>query len=43
MARKEGNYYKEEKLYNTLVRIYRSPEMLMKLTGDLPPSKDKTD
>jgi len=40
MARKEGNYYKEEKLYNTFVRIFRSPEMLMKLTGEVPPSKD---
>lgn len=33
MARKEGNHYKEEKLYNTLVRILRSPEMLIELTG----------
>ena len=29
----ESNLVKEEKLYDLLIRIYRSPEMLMKLTG----------
>lgn len=36
MARKEGDYLKEEKLYNTLIRMLRSPELLLELTGAYP-------
>lgn len=31
--RMEGNLEKEYELYNLLIRIYRSPEILLKLTG----------
>jgi hypothetical protein len=33
LARIEGNLLKEEKLYNTLIRIFRSPEIILELTG----------
>mmetsp|Transcript_210 Transcript_210/g.187 ORF Transcript_210/g.187 Transcript_210/m.187 type:complete len:154 (+) Transcript_210:136-597(+) len=39
IARMEGNYKKEYRLYNTLIRLYRSPEMLLKLTGLTIPKK----
>ena len=31
--RMEGDLKKENELYNLLIRIYRSPEILLKLTG----------
>jgi len=33
--RMEGNLIKEYELYNLLIRIYRSPEILLKLTGKI--------
>lgn len=32
-ARREGDTYKEQKLYEILIRVFRSPEMLCQLTG----------
>jgi len=33
IARAEGDLYNEQRLYELLIRIYRSPEILIKLTG----------
>ena len=33
IARIEGDLKKEQRLYDLLIRIYRSPEILLKLTG----------
>lgn len=33
IARSEGDLKKERDLYELLIRIYRSPEILLKLTG----------
>jgi len=33
-ARLEGDLNKEKTLYELLIRIYRSPEILLKLTGN---------
>ena len=33
IARLEGDLIKENTLYDLLIRIYRSPEILLKLTG----------
>ena len=33
MARFEGDFKKEKSLYNSLITLFRSPEMLLKLTG----------
>ncbi len=33
-ARMEGDLIKEKTLYDLLIRIYRSPEILLKLTGN---------
>jgi len=33
IARMEGNLVKEERLYDLLIRIHRSPEIMMKMTG----------
>jgi hypothetical protein len=34
MARKENDLKREKKLYDLLIRIYRSPELLIQLTGN---------
>ena len=33
IARAEGDLHNEQRLYELLIRIYRSPEILIKLTG----------
>ena len=33
IARVDGNFRKEEIFYELLIRIYRSPEILFKMTG----------
>lgn len=33
IARVDGNFKKEEIFYELLIRIYRSPEILFKMTG----------
>lgn len=34
MARKEKDLLREKMLYELLIRIYRSPELLIQLTGN---------
>ena len=34
LARKKGELQRETELHETIQRIYRSPNMLLKLTGD---------
>jgi len=42
IAQQEGDLVKEKKLYNILIRLYRSPETLIKITGsELDYSKQK--
>jgi hypothetical protein len=33
IARVDGDFFKEEIFYELLIRIYRSPEILFKMTG----------
>lgn len=40
IARAEGDLYNEQRLYELLIRIYRSPEILIKLTGTGVESKE---
>ena len=34
MARKENDLHREKQLFNLLIWIYRSPELLIQLTGN---------
>ena len=34
MARRDGDLRREQRLYELLIRMYRSPEILINLTGE---------
>lgn len=43
IARQNGDLLKEEKLYRRLIKIYRTPELLIRLTARVDPPADAHD